>query len=73
MLEKSTIVLETWLQLRALAALVKNLGLIPSTDMAAHNGLQFQVQGLLHPLLTSVGSRQACGAQTCRQPKFPHT
>lgn len=46
MLEKSTVVLETWLQLGALDALVKGLGLIPSSNMATHNCLRFQFQGI---------------------------
>jgi hypothetical protein len=47
--------------LRPLAAFPENLGLISSTNIMAHNHLQFQFQGLQHPLLASINNREALG------------
>jgi hypothetical protein len=47
--------------LRALAALAEDLGSIPSNHMVAHN--HFQFQGTCHPLLSSMGTGNVCGAQ----------
>lgn len=38
--------------LRTFAALSKGLGSVPSTDMAVHNHLKLQFQGILHTFVT---------------------
>lgn len=52
------------LQLRALAVLAEETGLVPRTRMTAQQHLQLQFQDILHPLLTSVGTRHTCSALT---------
>lgn len=52
-----------------LAVLPKDPSSIPITHMAAYNQLWLQLQGFLHPLLTSMSTRNACGVQTYIQAK----
>jgi len=48
-------------QLRALAALAEDQGLVPNTHMHC---LQLQFQRIQHPLLISKGTRHTCSALT---------
>jgi hypothetical protein len=43
--------------------LTEDLGLILSIHTAAHNCSKLQFQGIQSPLLTSIDTRHACGAQ----------
>jgi hypothetical protein len=45
-------------QLQALTALEEHSHLVPRTYTAAPSGLWFQFQGISHPLLASVSTRQ---------------
>lgn len=60
------------LQLRALAVLPADLGLIPSTNMATHNSV-IPVSGNLPPSLCLLGTRHACDIQIYMQATHTHT
>lgn len=49
--------------MKAHAALVGNLGLLPSTHTAVHTQLFLQLQGIQHLLLVLEGTRHAHSAQ----------
>lgn len=53
--------------LRPLAALTKDLGLVPSTHTMAQNQPWVQFQGIQYSPQASVSSCQACEAMTCMQ------
>ncbi|KAM7323429.1 hypothetical protein ACRRTK_017535 [Alexandromys fortis] len=57
---------------RALAALPEDLGLTPSTHMAAHNRLHLQLQRSQHPLLPLDQACIPCVDVTCRQNAHIH-
>jgi len=58
-------------QLRAQAALPKDLDFIPSPHMMANYHVELQFQEIGHPLLTSEVTRHVCGIQACMQAKHP--
>lgn len=45
--------------------ILKNLALVPSIHMGAHNYLYLQFQETQHRLLASLVTRHACGARAC--------
>lgn len=57
-------------QLRTLAALTEDLGLIPNLPIEAHGYLQLQFQGIWW-LLVSVGTRHTWGVQTYMKANIP--
>jgi hypothetical protein len=60
-------------QLITLIALSEDPGLIPSTHKMAHKHLELQFQRIRCPLLASIGTRNAHGAQTYVQAQHPYT
>ena len=60
-------------QLRALAVLKENLGLVPNSHTVAHNQLSIQFQELYPPLLASEGNQATHDTQTCMQAKHSQT
>lgn len=59
-------------QLRTLAALIEDLGLVPSTHMLAPNGMLLQFQGIRCLSLACQGIRHTHGEQTYIQTKHSH-
>lgn len=57
------------LELRALAALRKEPGLIPSTYITAHSCIK-QFKGIQHALLTSIDTRHTRADKTCIHLKY---
>ena len=57
--------------LKALVAPAGDPGSILSPHTAAPSHLQLQSQGMGHSLLTSEGTRYACGTQTYMQAEIP--
>ena len=60
-------------QLRALAALPEDPGLIPSNHMVVHSHLSLQHQGIPCPLLFSESTRHKYGTQTYMHRQNTHT
>lgn len=56
-------------QVRTLAALPQGLDLLLSMDMVAHNCLEFQLQGIQHPLRVSESKHDPCIHISV---KYPH-
>jgi hypothetical protein len=61
------------LELKAWAALAKDIGCVPSTHVVAHNCSELQFQRIQHPLLVFKDTTHTCSAETHMQKKQSYT